>query len=113
MFSLKNPACCLLLNFAVLVIAAPVQADEPQRIEALAFNCWICHSSGSDSPPALHSLAADDMQQQLLRWQQDATSSSVMQHIVQAFSAEELAALADYLASYPYPGATDSSGEPE
>ncbi|MEX2516176.1 MAG: hypothetical protein WD572_04570 [Gammaproteobacteria bacterium] len=113
MFRLKNPACCLLLNFAVLFVAAAAQADEPQRIEALAFNCWICHSSSSDSPPALHSLDAVEIHEQLLRWQQNSTGSSVMQHIVQAFSAEELAALADYLASHPYPDAADSNSMPE
>lgn len=113
MLKLKNPACCLLLNFVALFAAAPVQADGPQRIEALAFNCWICHSSNSDSPPALHRLDAVEMHEQLLNWQQDSTGSSVMQHIVQAFSAEELAALADYLASHPYPGGADGGGMPE
>lgn len=113
MFKLKNPACCFLLNFVVLFAAAPVQAGEPQRIEALAFNCWICHSSNSDSLPALHRLGAVEIHEQLLNWQQDSTNSSVMQHIVQAFSAEELAALADYLSSHPYPGAVDGNDMPE
>jgi sulfide dehydrogenase cytochrome subunit len=81
--------------------AAVPAAVEPSA-EALAFNCYTCHGPGGVSPaamPSLHGKSANYLLRRLQEFKQDKGNPTIMGRIAKGYSDEELARIAEYLAS--------------
>ena len=87
-----------------LFVALPSGAEDaaPRRAEALAFNCFACHGPHGEGPgemKSLRTLSAAEIRDKLSAFKRDKQDPTIMNRIAKAYSAEEIALIADYIAS--------------
>ncbi|MGQ0657105.1 MAG: c-type cytochrome [Chromatiales bacterium] len=86
------------------VIGSGSDTLSPRSTEALAFNCFTCHGpegQGTGSIPPLHGKSADQLLRRLLEFRQGRGNPTIMDRIARGYSDEELARIADYIATLP------------
>lgn len=88
-------------GLAALAAAGPATA-EMQRGEILALSCMGCHGTEGKSPgsmPSLNGKSQDYIASAMLAFKNDERPATVMNRLAKGYSADEIAALAAYLAS--------------
>lgn len=91
----------VLCQLAALALLIPVIARADGQ--ALALNCYTCHSatrSGDSAIPSLAKESAAEIAQHLRDFKSERTPSTLMVRIAKAYSDAEIAQIADYLATH-------------
>ncbi len=93
------------LALALVLFIAPSSGAEdavPRRAEALAFNCFACHGPHGEGPgemKSLRTLSAAEIRDKLNAYKRDEKDPTIMNRIAKAYSDEEIALIADYIAN--------------
>lgn len=93
----------LLSTLLFMGLAQPVRADDRayRRTEALAFTCFTCHGTDGRSPGAIPSLCgktADFIIRRMHEFRSGKREATIMNRISKAYSDEEIARIARYIA---------------
>ena len=87
---------------ATLLAAGAAQAQDGPSGQAMVQTCYVCHGPQGKSAEAVPPLMLgqkDFIQRQMLDFKTDRRPATIMNRIAKGYSDEQIAAIADYLAT--------------
>jgi len=87
---------------AILLVAGAAQAQDGPSGQAMVQSCYVCHGPQGKSAEAVPPLMLgqkDFIQRQMLDFKTDRRPATIMNRIAKGYSDEQIAAIADYLAT--------------
>ena len=99
---MKGPAMRAMLVLCTVLFARGAYAQDGPSGQAMAQTCYVCHGPEGRSVEAVPSLMRgqkDFVARQMLEFKADRRPATVMNRIAKGYSDDQIAAIADYLAS--------------
>jgi cytochrome subunit of sulfide dehydrogenase len=87
---------------AILVAAGAAMAQEGPTGQAMVQTCYVCHGPegrSAEAVPALMRGQKELVVRQMLEFKADRRPATIMSRVAKSYSDEQIAAIADYLAS--------------